>query len=355
MSALAEVLRTKLIPWSQRDAVERFIVARPKMLQARMPSGVRLRRHKLEPPRVVVKGRRCYSNVRNVIAEWPNAGLHELGKYALICTLDGYVDYPLGHYKLQCGPGYFFFIPPGLPRPDGSRTYVDLEKSTSCDIITFLQHPNALECWLSHGHAGGREQSDSCLILHDHAISLFQTLLAEVVENDERSLPIEEGLLSVFFHLMQREIGAGRAQYMRVKDPNYRNETATAASDFATRLEHYIQANLRQPLTLERAARAMYLSPAQFARNVRRETGDSFNRLLARHRLEEAKNLLRNSEWAIFSIAGLTGFRSVSYFCTFFKGCTGQTPSEFRARATENPKAPRKPSPPRKLSDSLNE
>jgi len=40
MTYLAEVLHTKLIPWSQQNAGERSIVARPQMSAAEMPDGV---------------------------------------------------------------------------------------------------------------------------------------------------------------------------------------------------------------------------------------------------------------------------------------------------------------------------
>jgi AraC-like DNA-binding protein len=318
------------------------------MNASEMPTGVRLVRHEIATKRITVRNRRTYSNVRNITAKWPQDGLHELNKYALVCVLSGHIDYQLGNYKLQCGPGHFIFIPPGTPFPNGSRTFVDLEKSTSCDILVFLQHPAALECWISHGHPGGREQSDNWLILHERCVHLFHALMEEVVqeamEDKRRAQVVAEGLLLALLHVLEREVEAERLQYIRAKYPLDQSEIGFGPSvkaDFKTRLEQYVEANLRKPLTIERVAREMYLSPAQLTRNVRRDTGVTFNQLLARHRLEEAKKLLRDSEWTIAAVANLAGFHSTKYFYSFFKKHVGETPLEFRMksnRAKTNPK-----------------
>lgn len=336
MSTLSEILSKKLIPWSQHNAAERFIVARPKMRQADMPYGVQLIPHKIQSKRIPVKNRRCYGNVRNIIAEWPEAGLIELGKYMLICVLDGHIDYQVGNYKVQCGSGHFIFIPPGLSRPDGSQTYVDLEKSTFCEIVTFLLHPNALEYWMSHGHAQGRERSNNCLILHERAIFLFQALMEEVIGGENKSLRIGEGLLNPLFILLQREIDAGKFQSIRLIHQLEAQGTKTSQTDFRSHLESYVQTNLRNSLNLETVSAAMYFSPAQFTRVVRRETGKSFNEFVAEYRMEEAKRLLLNSQWSTFVVASFVGFKSHSYFCTFFKRHAGMSPAQYRVRGKQS-------------------
>jgi AraC-like DNA-binding protein len=332
MATLSEILSKKLIPWTQQDASEHFIVARPKMRQAEMPYGVQLSPHKIQSKRVIVKKGRCYNQVRNVIAEWPDEGLQELGKFLLVCVLDGFVDYPVGNYKFQSGPGQFIFIPPGVPCPDGSRTYVALEKSTFCEMITFLLHPNALELWLSHGHAQGRDQSDNCLILHERLVSVFRAMMEEVMSGEAKSLQLGAQLLHVFFGLLEREINEGRFQSYRTAYSSTTVIKTSSSSDFLAHLESYVQTRLRDSLTLEVVSAEMYLSPAQFARVIRRETGQSFNEFLAERRMEEAKKLLLNSKWSTSVVASFVGIKSPSYFCTFFKRHAGMSPAEYRAR-----------------------
>ncbi|MEO6908675.1 MAG: AraC family transcriptional regulator [Abditibacteriaceae bacterium] len=335
MLTLSEIFRTQLIPWSQQNARERFIVAQPKMYQADMPYGVRLVPHKIQSKRVIVKGRRCYNNVRNIIAEWPEDGLQELGKYQLVCVLDGFVDYQVADYKLQCGPGYFIFIPPGLPRPNGERSYLDLQKGTSCNVVSFLLHTDALEFWLSNSTAQGRERSNNCLVLHERAVCLFKTLMEEVLGGESKSLLMGEGLLHVFFMLLQREIDAGSFQSLRPLDRSKIETIKALPGDFLGHLESYVQTNLRIPLTLETVSAEMHFSRAQFTRVVRRETGKSFNEFLSERRVEEAKKLLLNSQWTVTTVAMFVGFKSASHFRTFFKRHVGLTPMEFRARGLQ--------------------
>jgi AraC-like DNA-binding protein len=335
MIALSEILHTKLIPWTQHDARKRFIVARAEMRESELPSGVRLKRRDFFGKRVVVKKHRSYNNTRNMMAEWPDMGLYELAKYNLVCVLDGNIDYQLGHYSLQCGPGQFIFIPPGTPHPSNSRSYVGLQKSASCEFITFLLHPNALECWTTTVQPERSEDFHRYLFIRIRLVTLFHALMEEVVDNEESALLVSEKLLSAFFYVLQRELNAGRAQQMRSPHLNLHDGDSTVKSpsqDFAARLERYVLSNLSKPLTLNRAARDLYLSPAQFARKVRRETGGSFRAFLTKHRLEEAKRLLRTSRWNITSIARSVGFQSSSYFCAFFKQHTGETPARFRER-----------------------
>ncbi|MEO6908268.1 MAG: hypothetical protein ABI210_10295, partial [Abditibacteriaceae bacterium] len=95
-------------------------MARRKMRQNEMRSGVQLTRRKINSQRIVSKDRRCYNNTRNIAAVWPEAGLYEINKFVMACVLDGRADFQLGNYRLRCGAEYFIAIPPGMPFPDGS-------------------------------------------------------------------------------------------------------------------------------------------------------------------------------------------------------------------------------------------
>src|SRR5690606_29983555 len=99
--------------------------------------------------------------------------------------------------------------------PNGTRTYVDLNKSTSCDLITFLQHSSAIECWMSYADSGGVEQYNCCLISNPRLNSLLQTLMEEVLENREHARAVGESLLSAFLFVLHREVEAGQIQFIR--------------------------------------------------------------------------------------------------------------------------------------------
>lgn len=156
-------------------------------------------------------------------------------------------------------------------------------------------------------------------------------LVEELTEGREDNERIGRDLLSAFWMALQRELREGhytnpgpfgRPEVLQTK----RDDT----SDFKTELLYYVQTHLNQPLTLERAARGMYLSSAQFARRMRQETGKSFVQFLTDYRIEEAKVLLRDSNWTVTAMADFLGFTTPSYFQIVFKRHTGKTPTQYR-------------------------
>lgn len=334
MSDLSLLLHEKLIPWARQNAAQRFIVARPQMEAEQLPADVQLVPCPMRGKRNIVKNQRQYSNTRGVSAKWPEAGLNEVQKLKLACVLNGHIDYQLGNYRVQCGPGHFLFIPPGMPHSDGTQPYVDATKSSRCDVLFFLMHFNALQCWVSHSQPNQkRRQAANYLILNEHVTVVFRTFMEEVIANDKNSHHIVQELFNVFLSMLLREVENDRLQPV-LSTISLTSLAATMPlptnADFAVRLEQYLQSNLYKNLTIESVAGEMYFSPAQFSRNVRRATGKTFNQLLNEYRLEEAKKLLSTTQWTASAVAAFTGFKSPSYFRTFFRKRTGYTPSEFR-------------------------
>lgn len=142
MSRLAESLQHQLIPWS-RHAQERFIVARAKMSAAQMPDGVTLTRRKIVGPRVIVKDRRLYGNVRRLTAEWPEANMQESGYYKMVYVLAGRIDFHVGNYGVQCGEGFYLLLPPGLPRANAPYN----APGYFCKILSMVLYPHAVQCF----------------------------------------------------------------------------------------------------------------------------------------------------------------------------------------------------------------
>lgn len=329
MSLLSESLRTKLIPWSQHRSHQRFIVARPGMTTTQMPEGVVLTKKKLVGPRIVVKNRRIYGNTRNLIADWPNANMEEVGHYKMVCVLSGSIDFQVGDYSVQCGDSFFLLLPPEMPR----TTVAFNAKDKSCEVLSIILRSNAVQCFVSRAQPGQARMGyiENYLFTSPRVFEIMRTAVEELEELLEDHERVSHELLSAFWVVLQRELlkehyitpgPMGRPEMLSLEDKS--------ASDFKTELLHYIRRNLNQNLTLEHAARGMHLSRAQFARRMRQETGKSFVQFLTDYRVEEGKVLLRESDWTVVAIAEFLGFRSPSYFQTVFKRYTGDNPSEYR-------------------------
>ncbi|WP_298244052.1 AraC family transcriptional regulator [uncultured Bradyrhizobium sp.] len=74
------------------------------------------------------------------------------------------------------------------------------------------------------------------------------------------------------------------------------------------------------------------LSRFHFCRSFKESTGLSPHAWLRQHRLEQAMNMLRESEESIVSIAAALGYSSQTAFAAAFKKLTGETPSDWRRR-----------------------
>jgi AraC-like DNA-binding protein len=322
----------QLIPWSN-DAANRIIVARRQMQASSLPETVRLEKRPLSGKRIISKKGRLYLNPRSTLASWPEPGLNEISVLKLACVISGHVDFQLGRQAVLCGPGHFIFIPPGLPHPDGSRNITDTSKSTFCEILYFRLLPDALLCWLSRYEAGEnpRRQSANYLITHAHTLQQFRILMEETVSDSPASLDLSEKLLQSFLRFFDREIQAKRYLLVSMRsDERSQEHQFQESGNFSEELHRYIQSHLCERPTLERTARGMYLSRSQFSRRVRAETGKTFVELLNEHRIETAKELLRDTDWTINSITSFIGFKTPHHFQSLFREQTGMTPNTYR-------------------------
>ena len=98
----------------------------------------------------------------------------------------------------------------------------------------------------------------------------------------------------------------------------------------------YIWQNYQNKITLEDAARAVYLSPSYFCKVFQRTIGCSFSVYLNRLRIEKSKQLLLRSELRIADIVSMVGFEDQSYFTKVFKRVCGVSPTHFRRAIGES-------------------
>jgi AraC family transcriptional activator of pobA len=97
--------------------------------------------------------------------------------------------------------------------------------------------------------------------------------------------------------------------------------------------------SVHRPLALKNAgefARQLAVHPNQLNRAVKETTGKTTTELVADHVLQEAKALLRHSDWLIADVAHCLGFDHAANFIIFFKRHTQITPAQFRRQPVMN-------------------
>ncbi len=98
----------------------------------------------------------------------------------------------------------------------------------------------------------------------------------------------------------------------------------------------YMHKNYGEPLSLDRVAREVSLSPKYFSKLFKRVSGHSFVGYLNYLRIERAKELLLSTSLSVTYIAMECGFDSFPTFSRQFKTHCGCTPTAFRGSVPLN-------------------
>ncbi len=92
----------------------------------------------------------------------------------------------------------------------------------------------------------------------------------------------------------------------------------------------YITENIGDSdLTVERIAREVGMSRANFYRKIKAMTNSSASEFLRRIRMEHAAQLLKTNKFRISEVTSMVGFSDADYFRECFKSQFGKTPREF--------------------------
>ncbi|MFR9190560.1 MAG: helix-turn-helix transcriptional regulator [Anaerotruncus massiliensis (ex Togo et al. 2019)] len=85
---------------------------------------------------------------------------------------------------------------------------------------------------------------------------------------------------------------------------------------------------------VDELAEKLGVSKSHLIRTFTAEVGESPGKFLQRERIDAAKLLLLNREYPVETVANMTGYAGANYFCKVFRRLTGESPGEYRARAS---------------------
>ncbi|MBE6597110.1 MAG: helix-turn-helix transcriptional regulator [Ruminococcaceae bacterium] len=102
----------------------------------------------------------------------------------------------------------------------------------------------------------------------------------------------------------------------------------------------YLTENFNKDITTDEVAQRFAVSRSKLDRDFKRCTDSTAHDFLEGCRLNNAKNMLLDREkyGSVSEVASLCGFRSDTYFYSFFKRHTGMSPHEYRMSAAKNKK-----------------
>ncbi len=94
--------------------------------------------------------------------------------------------------------------------------------------------------------------------------------------------------------------------------------------------EEYLAGNYMKDVSLEEMAQIVELSPAYFSRLFKQVEGINYIDYLTQIRINNAKNMLKNTTVSVKTIAAEVGYGNEKYFRKLFKKEVGIRPSEYR-------------------------
>lgn len=115
----------------------------------------------------------------------------------------------------------------------------------------------------------------------------------------------------------------------RMMDAIRSNERYPSSVLLGAAIRH-MQDHLQDDLSRDEVAEVACLSPSHFSRVVKQTFGYSFTDLLARMRVEKARELLARTERSLIQVCLDCGFSDQSYFTKVFQKHTGSTPGQYR-------------------------
>jgi len=146
--------------------------------------------------------------------------------------------------------------------------------------------------------------------------------------NAERMAGFPSGRL--FLDSVEQALAVALVNGYAVRKPSLRTYTGGLGPARVRRIRELVHAKMEDELTLYELAESVGLSKAHFSQMFRKSTGETPHQFLLRHRVERAKDMLRDANGRVLDVAIACGFKTQQHFARVFRRMCGVSPTEYR-------------------------
>lgn len=328
---LAEIIKNTVLSQAKREGMAHVFIARPEwQFNIDLPGGMSITRKPLRGSRVPTHGRRSYGSTFTIEATWPKDNLHALRVPRFLHILNYPIEIQIADYVVHCYPGHSILIPAGIP-----FTHHFDRPSLNFEMLLLSPYQGGMLCWHvrrwwdAEDKPQVREQT--CSIPQSQAMFYLDQLMDESTAQREEHDTVCESLFRIVFSLLYRELQQlpilHTGSSLQAAHLEQRDRMAHAVQ----KAEEYIKRNLRDPLSIDKVARYVYMSRTVFTAQFHAKTGKSFTRYVQDLRFDAACTFLREGDLGIHHVAAAVGLKP-DRMRVLFQEREGVSPLEYRRR-----------------------
>ena len=166
---------------------------------------------------------------------------------------------------------------------------------------------------------------------YDMASYIIKLFFKQIDDNNEDSYNAQKYLLDISQHCscasnIKKLLKKHLSEYLATSYKRLELKSTKPVRE----AKDYIDNHFSEKITLESISEVVILNPIYFSVLFKKETGDNFSSYLVKIRTEKAKEMLKNSNQNISSIAESVGYKDVRYFSRLFTKNVGIKPAIYR-------------------------
>ena len=108
------------------------------------------------------------------------------------------------------------------------------------------------------------------------------------------------------------------------------SELHTRERNVEQEVKKYVKEHLAEDITVTQIAEVLHFNPQYLMRTFKAKSGVSIMEYITQTRLSYAKQILRDTDLPIKSVALMVGYSDYAYFTRVFRKETGYSPSQYR-------------------------